>query len=188
MKAVIFDCFGVLTTDLWREFVATLPEAQKEPARELNRAYDSGHISRDAFLAEIKQLTDRLPQEVEAMTSGQAVKNVELMDFIRQLHTEYKTAVLSNIASSWITDEFLTAEEQEYFDEFVFSRDVGLIKPDPRIYELTAERLGVEPKDCVMVDDIERNCHAAEALGMRSVAYKDFAGFKAEIGEILKKS
>jgi putative hydrolase of the HAD superfamily len=188
IRAIIFDCFGVLTTDLWKEFVAKLPEWQKEPARELNRAYDAGHIDRHEFLAGINELTDHVPQEVEVLQTGEAVKNEELLVYIEQLHNQYKTAILSNIASGWIEEQFLTDEEQQYFEDFIYSRDVGMVKPNPRIFELAAERLGVSAKECVLVDDVDRNVAAAQALGMKGIVYQDFAQFKGELEAILADS
>jgi len=54
----------------------------------------------------------------------------------------------------------------------VDSAFVGMRKPDPAIYELTLERLGVMAEECVFVDDLELNCEAARALGMTAVRYE----------------
>jgi FMN phosphatase YigB (HAD superfamily) len=62
VKAVIFDCFGVLTTDYWKEFVATLTAEQIEPARSIIYRYDAGKIDRADFLKSVKKLTGRTPK------------------------------------------------------------------------------------------------------------------------------
>src|SRR5690606_31310012 len=98
---------------------------------------------------------------------------------------EYKIGLLSNIATPWITDTFLTPEEQQLFDAMVFSYEVGMTKPDPRIFALTCKRLGVNPNQAVMVDDIERYCEAAKMEGMKAVVYKDFKQCKRDLEEIL---
>jgi putative hydrolase of the HAD superfamily len=54
----------------------------------------------------------------------------------------------------------------------VDSAFVGMRKPDPAIYELTLERLGVAAEECVFVDDLEPNCETARNLGMRVVRFE----------------
>ena len=63
----------------------------------------------------------------------------------------------------------------ELFDAVVISGDVGLHKPQPEIYLLACERLGVEPGDCVFVDDLRENCEGAEAVGMTAILHRDTA-------------
>ena len=59
IKAIIFDCFGVLTTDLWKEFVGTLPESQRSPAYDINHAYDRGFITHEEYVEQLLKLTGR---------------------------------------------------------------------------------------------------------------------------------
>ncbi len=184
MKAIIFDCFGVLTTDYWREFVAKLPADIRPAAADLNKAYDGGFIAATEFMDQVEALTGQRPDTVEHR-KGQAKKNHELLDYIAQLKPHYKIGLLSNIASDWITDEFLTPAEQSLFHAMIFSHAVYLTKPDHRIFELMAERLAVEPSDCVMVDDIEANCTGARETGMQAVEYHDFAQAQGELDRLL---
>jgi putative hydrolase of the HAD superfamily len=58
------------------------------------------------------------------------------------------------------------------FDDFVCSADVGMAKPDPRIFALSAQRLGLPPEECVFVDDMDRNIAAARAAGMHGVHFR----------------
>ena len=55
----------------------------------------------------------------------------------------------------------------DLFEVVVDSANVGMRKPDPEIYELTLERLGLDAPECVFVDDIEVNCDGAAALGRK---------------------
>lgn len=186
MKAIIFDCFGVLTADVWREFVATLPKDHQESANELNRAYDAGFITTSQFNDQIIDLTGQTPPSIEQ--SPLPVKNLELLKYIEQLKQDYKIGMLSNIASDWITDNFLTADEQALFYDMIFSHHVRLIKPDIAIFKLAAERLGVEPIDCLMIDDLERNCGGAREAGMTAVLYRNFIQAKSDIEKLLSQS
>jgi putative hydrolase of the HAD superfamily len=69
----------------------------------------------------------------------------------------------------------------EIFEVVVDSAFVGARKPDPPIYELTLERLGVAAEAALLVDDIEINCEAARGLGLRAVVFRDAEQAIAEI-------
>ena len=71
------------------------------------------------------------------------------------------------------------------FEVVVDSAFVGLRKPDPAIYRLTCERLGVAPERCVFVDDVEVNCAAAAELGMAAVLFRSSEQAIAEVREAL---
>ena len=61
----------------------------------------------------------------------------------------------------------------ELFDVIVDSSEVGLRKPERQIYELTAQRLGVRPESCLMVDDLIHNVAGAETTGMTGIHFCD---------------
>ncbi|MFU8839937.1 MAG: HAD family hydrolase [Nitriliruptoraceae bacterium] len=77
-----------------------------------------------------------------------------------------RTGLLSN---SWGFSPYPMAELEARFDDIVLSGAVGLRKPDPAIYRLAADRLGVAPTACVFVDDLAGNVRAAARLGMGAV-------------------
>ncbi len=187
IKAVIFDCFGVLTKDWWKDFCDSVPPGPGlEKAKELNHQYDSGAIKLEDFMKGVELATGRALQPVEAIvTSPQATKNTRLMDYIRILGEDYKIGMLSNIGTTWITDSFLNDEEQKLFDAMVFSFQVALTKPNPKIYQIAAQRLRVQPNECVFIDDVERYCEGARAVGMQAIHYRDFEQMKTELDKIL---
>jgi HAD superfamily hydrolase (TIGR01509 family) len=186
IKALIFDCFGVLTTDSWRAFLDGLPpEADRQRARELNHQYDAGLISREEFLGQVEEATGGRPVEVERLLDNEVVKNKQLLDYIRRLKKDHKIGLLSNIATNWIRDQFLEEAEQELFDEMILSFEVGMTKPDPRIFMLACERLRVGTHEAVLIDDIESYCEAARQEGLKAVVYRDFDQLKAELEPLL---
>jgi putative hydrolase of the HAD superfamily len=83
------------------------------------------------------------------------------------------TAVLSNSWGSGDVDPYAGYDLPEHFDTVVISDRVGLRKPDPAIYRLTADRLGVQAWACVFVDDSAHNLPPAAALGMATVLFTD---------------
>lgn len=187
IKAIIFDCFGVLTTDLWKEFLGTLPpEVDVESLRLLNYQFDKGQITVDEFTNSVSAISGRPVPLLEFLSDDQLKsKNTKLLDYIKEMKSQYKIGMLSNISSNWIRETFLTPEEQGLFDYMVMSFEVGLAKPSSEIFELATKRLGVVPEECVFIDDVEANCQAAESLGMHSIVYKDFEKLKTGLDKIL---
>ena len=101
-------------------------------------------------------------------------RNPEVINYVKSLRPRYKTAMLSNVPSRASLERHFPVEElEEMFDVVVASGDVGYEKPMPAIYELTAEKLGVKPEECLFVDDIGRFCIAAESVGMQTVTFLD---------------
>jgi epoxide hydrolase-like predicted phosphatase len=186
-RAIIFDCFGVLTKAHWKDFWVALPDQElRSAARELNKDHDSGLISLDEFRVKLAKLTNKSMDQISAIfQETEPIKNFELLDYIRELKVSYKIGLISNVGTSWIDDKLLTKDEQALFDSLIYSYRVGMIKPDPEIYLLAAKQLGVEPSECVFVDDIAEYCRAAEKLGMQSIVYDSFLDFKKELIKIL---
>ncbi len=190
IKAVIFDCFGVLTSDIWREYTITLPADVKEEVHGFNQARGAGQLSRKEFIANVAKAAGRSIDHIEKVSNPAGnSKNVLLMDYIRELRQKrYRIGLLSNVGSNWIRDSFLTPEEEELFDDILLSYEVNLTKPDPRIYHLAAERLGVSPNGCVLIDDIEPYCQAARKEGMQAIVYKNFIQMKQELSGLLNSN
>ena len=71
------------------------------------------------------------------------------------------------------------------FEDIVDSAFVGMRKPDPEIYRLTLDRLGLPPEAFSFVDDIELNCDAAREVGLLAVHFRDTAKAIAELEALL---
>jgi epoxide hydrolase-like predicted phosphatase len=187
IKAVIFDCFGVLTTDRWLEYCATLPPGEiVSSAKKLNHRYDSNKMSLDDFLDQMGRLTgkDRQPLK-DIFTNPEGTKNVPLIEYIRTLKPNYKLGILSNIATNWPREVLLTDDEQKLFDAMVFSFEIGATKPDPRTYEAILAKLDIKPEGSVFIDDQPHYCDGARAVGMQAIRYENFEQMKSELEKIL---
>lgn len=186
IKAIFFDCFGVLATDIWLAFCDSLPAgADLQRASDLNKAFDRGMISHQEFIEGVEEATGQRPPDIEQLSAGELGKNTALLAYISELKQQYKISMISNISSDWITEELLTKEDQALFDDMVFSHKVGLTKPDPRIFELACERLGVRPEEAVMIDDRAGYVSAAIDTGLAGILYTNLADFKLELSRLL---
>ena len=98
--------------------------------------------------------------------------DVRLVDYVRSLRPRYKTAILSNAwldAREWFNESYGLGDA---VDEIVVSAEEGVAKPDSRIYQIAADRLGVPLDEAVFVDDMLSNVEAARAAGMRGVHFQ----------------
>ncbi len=187
IKAIIFDCFGVLTTDLWLEFkdkyFANDPVGLQK-ATDLNKETDEGLIKHEDFIEQVTKLAGVSADEANLLP-GRNAPNTALFSYIKEeLKPKYKIGMLSNAAGNWL-DELFRPEQLELFDAVVLSYEINYIKPHPKIYQAIEQKLGAESRECVFVDDREGYCTAAEDLGMQAIHYRNFEQFRAEIEQIL---
>jgi epoxide hydrolase-like predicted phosphatase len=89
------------------------------------------------------------------------------------------------LTNNWAGEGDATRALEPHFDVFVESSAVGLRKPDPRIYAYACERIGVEPREAVFLDDIGRNLKPARELGMLTIKVDEPEGALAELEEVL---
>lgn len=121
----------------------------------------------------------------KAITSTQ-YPSEDLLAYAASLKKQYKIAVLSNANIGTLQRKF-TPEQLAIFDAVIVSAEVHVMKPDPAIYCLTAEKLSVKPEECIFIDDSPAFCQAAESVGMQAICYKNFDKFKVDLGATLNK-
>lgn len=193
-KALLVDFGGVLTTDIWSSFAAFCEQrgldagAAKQLFREnpdalaTLRGLETGEVEPADFERRFAALLGTEPAGlVEGLFAGLQPDQPMLEAVGRARDAGVPTGLISN---SWVMDHY-TDEIRSLFDEVVISAEVGLHKPQPEIYLLAAERLGVGPEDCVFVDDLRENCTGAEAVGMTAVLHRDAAETISRVEELL---
>ena len=187
IKAVIFDCFGVL---VGQGFDATYRQAGGNP--DIDRAFIKDLLgATNMGIITPEQMNERVC--VQLGISAEAWTNAvlqtqqpdqQLLDFAKALKPTYAIGILSNANIGTLGRKF-APEQLTIFDAIVVSADVGMIKPDPEIYRLVAERLGVMPNECVFTDDNNDFCDAARAVGMQAIHYRHFLQFSEELDTLL---
>lgn len=157
--------------------VAEGPE-EEGPEGGLVAAFETGRISTEEFdrrLAE--ELSKDLSDPIEAeglsarMLAGLRPDPRMVAAVAAARDAGLKTALVSNTWGGVAFDP----DTLSLFDAVVLSAREGLRKPGPRIYLVAAERLGIDPRRCVFVDDIPANVQGAEAVGMTGLLHRDAA-------------
>jgi putative hydrolase of the HAD superfamily len=107
----------------------------------------------------------------------------EMVEALRRARAQgIRTGLISNSMGAARYDR---SGFPELFDGVVISGDEGMHKPEPGIYALGCERVGLEPSDCVFVDDLRENCEGAEAVGMMAVLHRGAERTLPQLEELL---
>lgn len=197
-RGLIVDYGGVLTSDVFASFRAfceaegiaadtVRDHFRNDPeARDLLARLETGELAAADFEPRFGALLGVEAEGLIARLFGGLEPDGAMIDGVRALRAAgTRTALLSN---SW-GDAAIYARAllEQLFDAWVISSEVGLRKPDPAIYELAAERLGLPATACVFVDDLPGNLKPARALGMATVLHRgDAAATLAEVRGLLR--
>lgn len=188
IRVLWFDCFGVLARKgTWDDFKASLPaDVDYAVIQKLHDQLDSGTLSQDDFLHQMHYLTGHEPELIEETLQPNSLKNYGLLRYITQLRQKnYQTGIISNIATDWVRQDFLTQEEQALFDAMVFSYEVGATKPHPEIFQVACDQLNAQPEECVLIDDSSFNAAGARDFGMHAVEFQSLEQLKKQLALII---
>jgi len=209
---VIFDWGGVITSPIidtvtaWLEadridkesYAAAMrpwvksaygPDDNESPIHALER----GELSDEEFEAVLAAAligVDGTPVVATGLLNrmfGASVIQVEMLDLIRDLRAEgVRTSLLSN---SWGAGRngYPSVLLAELFDDVVISGEVGMRKPEERIFRLAVGRLDLLPSSCVFVDDVDGNIAAANSLGFTTVHHQDPAQTRVTLSELFSR-
>jgi putative hydrolase of the HAD superfamily len=160
------------------------PAGEENPVHALERG-DTPSEEFERLLAGQLTRTDGTPVHPDGLLSRMFAASVldagmhELMRSLRR--AGLRTALLSN---SW-GDSYPRELFPEMFDVVVISAEVGMRKPEDRIFRLAAELLELDPAECVFIDDIEANVLAAEAAGLTGVHHRQAGPTAQRLSELL---
>jgi epoxide hydrolase-like predicted phosphatase len=185
-KAVIFDLGGVIFDSPMQVF-AIFEAREGLPNNFLNRLIvaaghdgawarlERGEIDLtefyDDFDREIREAGSRISGRalMDAVTKATRLRPI-MIDAVRHIRGQgFKTAALTNNWRSREGDAPKTVALRSEFDVFVESRQVGIAKPDPRIYRLALDELNINADEAIFLDDIGRNLKPARDMGMATI-------------------
>ena len=194
MKAVIFDMDGVIidsepiNTGLSIKTVAhfgssiTSKEMEKYAGSTMKVIYSS--IKEDKKLA--APVEEIIAYMQASMLSNLAKEDIEPIEGIRELLIALKernipTAIASSSPKNMIEAVVEKFKLQDYFSHLVSGNEVKHSKPDPEIYLVTAEKLGIAPSDCVVIEDSTNGVNAAKNAGMTCIGFRNLNSGKQDI-------
>ena len=198
--ALLVDFGGVLTVPLERAFGALSVESGLDPRtalrllathegartalgeHEVGRLDDEGF--EDAFAAAIAEVGGRVEARgLLARLAHHLDLDEPMVDLVREVRAAGVPVAL--VSNSLGRDCYARVDLDELFDVTVISGQVGVRKPSRRIYAIAADRLGLAPEQCVMVDDLEHNLVGAARLGIRGIHHRTAADTVRAVREVL---
>ena len=199
IKAVIFDAGGVIVNSLDSLLFKAIAKKFGIDFRlavsnleGLLKYYHTGKISSNDFWKLFSQRVKKEPPKgyeylwIEKYASN-FLKNKYVFKIIDRLRENgYKLAVLSNT----IPEHANYNRKHHTFDGFdvvVLSNEVGLRKPDKRVYMLVLKRLRIEPQECVYIDDRPEYLKPAAKLGMKIIYYRNPKQLEVELRKLYIK-
>lgn len=197
IRAIVFDIGGVLEItprtnydERWESRLGLEAGELDERMADIWKAGALGKCTEEDVERGLRELVGMDQAQVDAFLYDLweeylGTLNVELAAYFSKLHSRYRTAILSN--------SFVGAREREqeryHFDEMtdliIYSHEVGLAKPDRRVYELTCERLGVLPEEVIFLDDVEICVAAAREIGIHGIRFQSNEQAIADIERLL---
>jgi putative hydrolase of the HAD superfamily len=178
-RGLLVDYGGVLTSSLFESFrwfcelEGLEPESvgrrfRNDPAcRELLIGLETGKLAEEEFELQFAEILGvSAPGLIDRLFAGSRPEEPMLEAVLSARRAGIRTGLVSN---SWGTRRYDRQRLSELFDGIVISGEVGIRKPAAEMYELGAQRIGVNPEACVFVDDLPFNLGPAAELGMATV-------------------
>ena len=188
LKAIIFDCFGVLYPvyiDDWFANNKTKFTVDTDTLDKLNLQIDLGQISQrefyEAISREIKLPVELIQNEIEQNIA----LDTKLISLIKKLKEKYAIGLLSNAGKEEI-DIIYRDKIDGLFDALAISYEVKSVKPNTQIFLICLERLGAEAQEALFVDDNMTNIKAAQEIGLRTLYYPKFGNIPKDLTELAR--
>lgn len=198
IRAVVWDLGGVILRTMDWSLRSQWEDRLGLPRMQLTRLVFESDVSRRATIGQAtdnnvwQSVADALNLDPSARDQlrrdyfARDQIDSTLMEFIRKLRSRVRVGMITNAwpdVRRYLENEFKIADA---FDPLIVSAEVGLAKPDPRIYQLALERLGVQPAEAVFVDDFEDNVAGARWAGMQAVHFTSTLQAIAALRAILR--
>ena len=197
IKALIWDMEGVLMLTVDNNMPLTVAKKLNAPYEKVREIYfsdindkmDLGEMTQDQFneyVLDTLQISREKKHLLEEIFSEKLFIDEDLLKYIVEMGSKYKLGLLSNYSN-----DLRPKIEKEWalgsvFDEIIISCEVGLIKPDPAIFNLILARLGVKAEESVFIDDRIKNIDGAKKMGFQTIFFTSKEQSLKELAHILQ--
>lgn len=200
VNTIIFDIGNVLADFTWEEFMenkgytgAMLERLAKASVKnESWNEYDRGRLSDEEIVQRFVDSDPEIEADIRRCFSdmkGIVSRNGYAIPWINELKERgYKTLYLSNFSKKAAAECAEALDFIPYMDGGILSYKEQVIKPMPEIYQLLIDRYGLNPKECVFLDDTQANLTGASVFGIHTILFRNLEQAKEELEKILAEA
>ena len=177
-KLLLFDCFGVVMREVapyWFRRYYT-PEEADRIKEEMMHDGDVGAVPDDVLYRRLGETVGAPGDQIRREWEDLVIPNPGTISLIRELKSRYRVVLLSNAMSGYLRFALDKCGIADLFDDVIVSAEVKLVKPDPAIFRLALARAGVDAKNALMIDDVQKNLDGARAVGIDGFLFRDAKG------------
>jgi len=183
---IIFDFFGVISSEvssIWRKKYFSEEEFKKIKTT-LILSSDKGEFSHSILMERLGEIIGKDSMEVQKEWESHVVLNQEVILFIQDLKKEHTIVLCSNASSGFLIPILEQNNLIELFDHIIISSEIGIVKPDIRIFSITLDRAGIVAQDAIFIDDNKSNIEAAKSVGIDSYLFTDSQNLKEVLSTV----
>jgi 2-haloacid dehalogenase len=179
MLPELLDVVGRGEEAAMEHFLATICTHEWNRCQDVGRSFAEGcHLLKTEH-PDRTELIDAYAARFGEMMAGPMAGSVEILAELKASGTAFYG--LTNFSAETYPVAFERFEFLRWFSGIVVSGEVGVIKPDPRIFELLIERFAIDPEDTVYIDDVEANVVSARPFGIHAIHFTTAAALREEL-------
>lgn len=193
-RVAVFDLGGVLIDwnprylyrklfngdqNAMEHFLANICTPSWNTEQDAGRSFAEGCALLKTVHPEAAYLIDAWFERYDEMLAGPIQGTVDLMSNLR--HKGIPLYALSNWSAETFPFALKRFEFLKWFEGIMLSGEVGLVKPDPKIYDLFLKTFAINPASAVYIDDLEPNVRSAAAVGMHGILFTDPAALRNDL-------
>ncbi len=201
IKTIIFDLGNVVLTNEWHFISKERDKAFEKffqmPFEKLEPAWDKawpkierGQITEEEFwemIIEFSKTKNTDVSKIKRLWRKYQSPIPGMFRLLSELKGKYRLVVCSNSSREWARFKIKKFRLDRYFKDYVISGEVGVAKPDPKIYAMALKKSFCEPGEAIFVDDTAKIVDMADKLGLKGILFKNSRQLKGELKKYLSK-
>ena len=192
LEAIIFDVGGTYLEGSFVDFVnksygvlgiSNIFSTDKEVCfdSDFNKGVITGEECFRKFFG--VSISEEQMEKIKSIWTSTWIATDEMLELVKNLKKHYRLAILSN-SDLLNAKKFLNNGWYSYFDCLVLSHEIGVLKPDKKIYKITLDKLNLEAQECLFIDDQQDALKPAREMGMKTILFKSAEQLKKEFDKM----